>query len=123
MVYLLNTGLSRSKTLYLLHNALHYGSRGFPYERDGGKRPNLKYPRNLRCYAVVHPPCSRPRKLENHANVGWFLGYTATMTQAHYLDDVDWFLGYTFTKTQEHCLEECTLKVKTTSHAHFDEGM
>jgi hypothetical protein len=88
----------------MLHNALPHGSRGVPNERAGGKRSNLRDLRTFGCRVVVRPPGPRPSKLENHANVGCFLGYTATMTQAYYL-------------------EERILKVKTSSHARFDEGM
>jgi hypothetical protein len=46
----------------------------------------------------------RPSKLENHANMGWFLGYIPTIIHACYMD-------------------ECTLKVKTISRARFVGGM
>jgi hypothetical protein len=88
----------------MLHNDLPHGSRGVPNEGAGGKCPNLRDLRTFGCRVVVRPPGPRPSKLENHANVGCFLGYTATMTQAYYLD-------------------ERTSKVNISSHARYDEGM
>jgi hypothetical protein len=88
----------------MFHNALRRGSRGVPNERNGGKSPNLRDLRPFGCRVALRPPGPRPSKLENHANVRWYLGYTVTMTQAYYLD-------------------ELASKVKTSSHARFYEGI
>jgi hypothetical protein len=88
----------------MLHNVMPHGDRGVPVIRAGGPIPYLGDLRTFGCRVVVRPPGPRPSKLETHANVGNFLGYTATRTQAHYFDTA-------------------TKKVKTSAHVRYDEGM
>jgi hypothetical protein len=88
----------------MLHNVMPHGDRGVPVIRAGGPIPHLGDLRTFGCRVVVRPPGPRPSKLETHANVGNFLGYTATRTQAHYFDTA-------------------TKKVKTSAHVRYNEGM
>jgi hypothetical protein len=75
-----------------------------PVISTGGATPHIRYLRTLRCRVIIRHLGPRPTKLEVHANIGNFLGYTETSTHAHYVD----------IKTQ---------KVKTSAHLRYDEVM
>jgi hypothetical protein len=88
----------------LLQNMVRYGDRGVPIIRIGGNRPDVAHIRTFGCQVYVRPPGKRPSKIEPHANVGTYLGPTATLTQAHYQD-------------------YRTHKFKTLSHIRYDKIM
>jgi glutamate synthase domain-containing protein 3 len=70
----------------MLHYVMPRGNRGVPVIRDGDPVPHLGDLCTFGCRVVVRPPGPHPSKLEVHANIGNFLGYTATRTQANYID-------------------------------------
>jgi hypothetical protein len=88
----------------MLHNVMPHGNRGVPVIRAGGPVPHLGDLRTFGCRVVVRPLGPRSSKLEVHANIGNFLGYTATQTQANYIDSK-------------------TKKIKMSAHLRYDEGM
>jgi hypothetical protein len=88
----------------MLHNVMPHGNRGAPVIRAGGPVPHLGDLCTFGCRVVTRPPGPRPSKLEVHANIGNFLGYTATRTRAHYIDSK-------------------TKKIKISAHVRYDEGM
>jgi hypothetical protein len=88
----------------MLLNVMPHGNLGVPGMRAGGPVPHLGDLRTFGCRVVVRHPGPRPSKLEIHANIGNFLGYTATRTQAHYIDSK-------------------TKKIKMSAHVRYDEGM
>jgi hypothetical protein len=75
-----------------------------PFEKVTGKRPDLRNLKTFGCRVWVCPPGRRSDRRSNHTIKGIFLGYTATMKQIIYLDEV-------------------TKNIKTSIHGTFDEGM
>ena len=89
----------------LLYNCIPHGDRtASPFTLATGKRPDVSKLRTWGCLVYVRPPEQRSLKLDNHCNIGSFLGFTSTMTQIHYLD-------------------HRTKRIKTAAHVRFDEGM
>ena len=89
----------------LIYNTVPRGTRPeTPFQIATGKRPDLSKLRTWGCRVYVRPSQQRASKLENHCNIGTFLGYTATMSQIHYLD-------------------HRTKRIKTSAHVRFDEGV
>ena len=73
-----------------------------PFESITGDKPDLSKLRTFCCRIHVRKPGKRPAKLDHHTSNGVFLGYTATMRNFYYIDDI-------------------TGKIKIGAHAVFDE--
>jgi hypothetical protein len=88
-----------------LYNLVPHGDRtASPFELVRGRQPDLSKLRIFGSHVYIRPPGRRSSKLEPHAILGRFLGYTSTLKQIYYL-------------------ENTTNKIKIAAHARFDEGM
>jgi hypothetical protein len=87
----------------MMYNVMPHGDHGVPVIRAGGGL-FTSGTWTFRCRVIVRPTAPHPSKLDVHATVGKFLGYTATRKHAHYIDF----------KTQ---------KLKTLAHVRYYEGM
>jgi dUTP pyrophosphatase len=70
--------------LYLKNRIPHRALNTTPYEAYIGRKPN-----HLRVFGspvTVRNPGRQPAKLDTHASLGTFLGYTATHNNIYYLD-------------------------------------
>ena len=74
-----------------------------PYEAITGKQPDLSNLRTFGCRIFVKKPGKRPDKLDYHTSNGIFMGYTASMKNMYYIDDM-------------------TNQIKIGVHAYFDEA-
>ena len=88
-----------------LYNFVPHGTRSFsPYEMCGSELPNLSKLRTFGCRVHVRPTTARYGKMVPNSRLGIFLGYSRSLKVLYYYD-----------------LESS--KVKTATHARFDEGM
>ena len=59
-----------------------------PYDAITGSKPDLSTLRTFGCQVYVHKPSDKKEKLDNHTSNGVFIGYTSTMKNVYYIDNV-----------------------------------
>jgi dUTP pyrophosphatase len=89
--------------VYLKNRLPHRATNTTPYHAYTGQKPSIKKIRIFGCPIVARLPGKHPAKLDTHAKMGIFLGYTATEHNIYYQD----------------CI---TKKIKIASHVSFDEA-
>jgi len=89
--------------VYLKNRLPHRALGQTPFQAYTGYKPNLKKLRLFGCPVVARLPGKRPEKLDTHAAMGIFLGYTGTDNNIYY---------------QDH-LTKC---IKISTHVTFDEA-
>ncbi len=89
--------------VYLKNHLSHRITQTTPYQAYTGVKPNIEKLRVFGCPVVARLPGKHPAKLDIHAVMGIFLGYTATENNIYYQDAV-------------------TKKIKIATNIAFDES-
>jgi hypothetical protein len=89
--------------VYLKNRLPHQSTLTTPYQAYTGHKPNLKRLRIFGSPVVARLPGRRPAKLDTHAVMGIFLGFTSTEKNIYYQDVT-------------------TQKIKIATHVVFDEA-
>jgi dUTP pyrophosphatase len=103
--------------VYLKNRLPHRITKTTPYQAYTGTKPIIKKLRVFGCPVVARLPGKRPAKLDNHAAMGIFLGFTATEHNIYYQDIVTkkikiathiafYEAGYTIPKTERTFLQQ-----------------
>ena len=88
---------------YIKNRLYHHSIKTTPYQCMTGNKPDLSNLKTFGCRIFSKQPGKRRTKLDHHTSTGIFLGFTATTKIARYLD-------------------EKTGKIKTSTHAIYDEA-